>query len=187
MPRGYYFWRSSRIEGAGCKIVDNGDSKGVHCGEPAGLHAAGGALPQSRGSGTCQGTPRPAPVCAQRGWGLHRGAHCPCSVRANLGGHRLRAAPAALILSGAARGGLVARRRVWVRTPFRPHPGHRAEAVVARARPRLRCALPKLRTGEGAMSTPLHRLGCGPVGNGRAADLWSVVAVTTITGETARA
>ena len=113
-------------------------------------------------------------LCSARAWGLHRGAHCPCSVRANLGGHRLRAASAALILSGAARGGLVARRRVWGRTPLRPHPRHRPEAVAAQALPRLRCALPKLRIGAGAMSTPLHRLGCGPVRNGRAADLWSV-------------
>ena len=29
MPRGYYFWRRACIEGAGCKIVDNGDSNGV--------------------------------------------------------------------------------------------------------------------------------------------------------------
>jgi hypothetical protein len=96
-------------------------------------------------------------------------------VRANLGGHRLRAAPAALILSGAAhRSDGVARRRVWGRTSLRPHPRHRPEAVAAQALPRLRCALPKLRIGAGAMSTPLHRLGCGPVRNGRAADLWSV-------------
>src|SRR5829696_1507126 len=78
-------------------------------------------------------------------------------VRANLGGHRLRAAPAALILSGAARGGLVTRRHVWGRTPLRPHPRHGAGAVAARARPRLRCALPELRIEVGAMSTPLHR------------------------------
>src|SRR3954453_10379446 len=95
---------------------------------------------------------RPSVLSAR--WGLHRGAHCPCSVRANLGGHRLRAAPAALILSGAAhRSDGVARRRVWGRTPLRPHPRHRAEAVAAQALPRLPCALPKLRTGEGAMST----------------------------------
>jgi len=32
MPRGYYFWRRARIEGTGCKNVDNGDSNGVHRG-----------------------------------------------------------------------------------------------------------------------------------------------------------
>jgi hypothetical protein len=127
------------------------------------------------------------PSVLKRAWGLHRGAHCPCSVRANLGGHRLRAAPAALILSGAARGGLVARRRVWVRTPFRPHPGHRAEAVVARALPRLPCALPKLRTGEGAMST-LFIVSAAALSETAGPQIFGQwVAVTTITGETERA
>ena len=42
-----------------------------------GLDQRRAALPQSRRSRTCQGAPRPAPVCAQRAWGLHRGAHCP--------------------------------------------------------------------------------------------------------------
>src|SRR3954463_7640817 len=40
MPRGYYFWRRARIEGTGCKIVDNGDSNGVHRGRLPGAQAA---------------------------------------------------------------------------------------------------------------------------------------------------
>src|SRR3954451_3558236 len=38
----------------------------------------------------------------------------------------------------------------------------------------LRCALPKLRIGEEAMSTPLHRLSSGPGSDGRAAALLKV-------------
>jgi len=70
MPRAYYFWRRSRIEGAGCKIVDNGDSKGVHCREPAGLHAAGGARCLDRGTAVrakAHGAQRPSVLSARGG------------------------------------------------------------------------------------------------------------------------
>jgi hypothetical protein len=63
------------------------------------------------------------------------------------------------------------RRGVGARTSLKPEPQHGGCAVLARQAAAPVALFPNCATGKGRCRTPLHRLGSGPVSNGRAAAL----------------